>query len=63
MNRIEDSEWSELIIEKCIGPDHLKIKLVINYERNRILSKYDNAIKKAMWKTCYSKAGDNLEMS
>lgn len=51
------------MVEKCIGPDHLKLKLVIEYEKDRILSQYDANIKKAMWKTCYTKAGDNLEMS
>jgi hypothetical protein len=51
--------WSEVEIEKCVGPEFTQIVNDINYEKARIKDAAAIALREVVIKECYEKAGMN----
>jgi hypothetical protein len=62
IDNLSDNDFSQEDIEKCVGVDYQFVYDDIDFEKRKILSRADNAVRTAMIVICYNAAGPDLVM-
>ena len=60
---IPDDEYTQEMVESCVGKDFLKVELDIKYELYKIMARGDQTIKNFMLDDCYLDAGEDNKKS